>query len=258
MHASIGPSCALADYRGRASPCGQARRTRKACASTSRDSWNATKPPSTSSAWRRPDATAAIAPTTCGRRPVAFARGGPAGAGAALACRRTSVGAEGLGQVVDVTGTVSSRAATRSAMTFVSRYPSNDAPLLALAADRRVARRARVFEMGDRTAVSPYSSHRRFDATILRRSCVHHGFAVCRRCPTRSRTMRSSMNSPPNRLRPAGIPAAPSERHTRRRTARSGGRRAPAGKYVAQAGQLDDGLASACARTWHCVRALRA
>lgn len=69
---------------------------------------------------------------------------------------------KGTGQVVTVRG-----AATRDgellAYDFASRYPSNDAPLLASLLTGVTPPTGGVFEMGDRTAVSPYESpNRRF------------------------------------------------------------------------------------------------
>ncbi|VVE07115.1 aldehyde dehydrogenase [Pandoraea iniqua] len=69
---------------------------------------------------------------------------------------------KGTGQVVKVRG-----AATRDgellAYDFASRYPSNDAPILAALLTGQVPPTGGVFEMGDRTAVSPYESpNRRF------------------------------------------------------------------------------------------------
>ncbi|WP_109477085.1 molybdopterin cofactor-binding domain-containing protein [Paraburkholderia sp. C35] len=69
---------------------------------------------------------------------------------------------KGTGQVVNVTGTVT-RDGRMTGYDFVTRYPSNDAPLLASLLTRVVASEPRIFEMGDRTAVSPYvSANRRF------------------------------------------------------------------------------------------------
>jgi nicotinate dehydrogenase subunit B len=69
---------------------------------------------------------------------------------------------KGTGQVVDVTGTVT-RDGRMTGYDFVARYPSNDAPLLASLLTGAVASEPRIFEMGDRTAVSPYRSpNRRF------------------------------------------------------------------------------------------------
>jgi nicotinate dehydrogenase subunit B len=69
---------------------------------------------------------------------------------------------KGTAQVVDVTGTVSSSGDTLG-YTFASRYPSNDAPMLALLLTGATPAEPRVFEMGDRTAVTPYTfANRRF------------------------------------------------------------------------------------------------
>jgi nicotinate dehydrogenase subunit B len=69
---------------------------------------------------------------------------------------------KGTAQVVDVTGTVSDGGETLG-YAFASRYPSNDAPLLALLLTGVTPADPRVFEMGDRTAVSPYTfANRRF------------------------------------------------------------------------------------------------
>lgn len=53
LHASIGPSCALADFTDGRSACGPARRTRTCCAPTWPGCWRATKPASRSFAWSR-------------------------------------------------------------------------------------------------------------------------------------------------------------------------------------------------------------
>ncbi|KXV02509.1 aldehyde dehydrogenase [Caballeronia megalochromosomata] len=69
---------------------------------------------------------------------------------------------KGTAQVMDVTGSVSA-SGEMVAYSFATRYPSNDAPLLALLLTGAVPAEARVFEMGDRTAVSPYTfAHTRF------------------------------------------------------------------------------------------------
>uniref|UniRef100_UPI002AB12609 xanthine dehydrogenase family protein molybdopterin-binding subunit n=1 Tax=Paraburkholderia tropica TaxID=92647 RepID=UPI002AB12609 len=69
---------------------------------------------------------------------------------------------KGTGQVVKVTGTVSDDGKLVG-YDFVTRYPSNDAPLLALLLCGVEPAGPRVFEMGDRTAVSPYEApNRRF------------------------------------------------------------------------------------------------
>jgi nicotinate dehydrogenase subunit B len=70
---------------------------------------------------------------------------------------------KGSGQVVTVTGTLDAGGRILG-YDFATRYPSNDAPLLAsLLTGVRPADKGGVFEMGDRTAVSPYASpNRRF------------------------------------------------------------------------------------------------
>ncbi|VWD14387.1 xanthine dehydrogenase family protein molybdopterin-binding subunit [Burkholderia contaminans] len=69
---------------------------------------------------------------------------------------------KGAGQLMQVTGTVT-RDGRLLGYDFTTRYPSNDAPLLAALLTGTIAPEPRVFEMGDRTAVSPYASpHRRF------------------------------------------------------------------------------------------------
>ncbi|WP_396330919.1 molybdopterin cofactor-binding domain-containing protein [Burkholderia anthina] len=69
---------------------------------------------------------------------------------------------KGAGQLMQVTGTVT-RDGRLLGYDFTTRYPSNDAPLLATLLTGAIAPEPRVFEMGDRTAVSPYSSpNRRF------------------------------------------------------------------------------------------------
>nr|WP_175802636.1 molybdopterin cofactor-binding domain-containing protein [Burkholderia anthina] len=69
---------------------------------------------------------------------------------------------KGAGQLMQVTGTVT-RDGHLLGYDFTTRYPSNDAPLLATLLTGAIAPEPRVFEMGDRTAVSPYASpNRRF------------------------------------------------------------------------------------------------
>ncbi|VWD44473.1 aldehyde dehydrogenase [Burkholderia contaminans] len=69
---------------------------------------------------------------------------------------------KGAGQSMQVSGTVT-RDGRLLGYDFTTRYPSNDAPLLAALLTGTIAPAPRVFEMGDRTAVSPYASpHRRF------------------------------------------------------------------------------------------------
>ncbi|WP_310632300.1 molybdopterin cofactor-binding domain-containing protein [Paraburkholderia sp.] len=88
---------------------------------------------------------------------------------------------KGTGQVVEVTGTVS-RDGRMTGYDFRTRYPSNDAPLLAALLTGVVASEPRVFEMGDRTAVSPYvSENRRFvceDLAPLVRSSWFRGVSA--------------------------------------------------------------------------------
>lgn len=67
---------------------------------------------------------------------------------------------KGTGQVVKVKGTVSDDGKLVG-YDFATRYPSNDAPLLALLLCGVEPAGPRVFEMGDRTAVSPYESPNR-------------------------------------------------------------------------------------------------
>ncbi|SAK61312.1 aldehyde dehydrogenase [Caballeronia fortuita] len=69
---------------------------------------------------------------------------------------------KGTGQVMEVTGTVTD-GGELVGYDFSTRYPSNDAPLLALLLSGVQPAVSGVFEMGDRTAVSPYESpNRRF------------------------------------------------------------------------------------------------
>ncbi len=88
---------------------------------------------------------------------------------------------KGTAQVVNVTGTVS-RDGRLLGYDFTTRYPSNDAPLLASLLSGAVPAEPRVFEMGDRTAVSPYESpNRRFvchDLAPLTRSSWFRGVSA--------------------------------------------------------------------------------
>jgi CO/xanthine dehydrogenase Mo-binding subunit len=69
---------------------------------------------------------------------------------------------KGTGQVMQVTGTVTD-GGELVGYDFSTRYPSNDAPLLTLLLSGVQPAVSGVFEMGDRTAVSPYESpSRRF------------------------------------------------------------------------------------------------
>jgi nicotinate dehydrogenase subunit B len=63
---------------------------------------------------------------------------------------------KGAAQLMDVSGTLG-RDGSLLSYDFVSRYPSNDAPTLALLLTGVIAPAPRMLEMGDRTAVPPYS-----------------------------------------------------------------------------------------------------
>jgi isoquinoline 1-oxidoreductase len=63
---------------------------------------------------------------------------------------------KGAAQLMDVQGAID-RDGSLLSYDFVSRYPSNDAPTLALLLTGAVSPAARLLEMGDRTAVPPYS-----------------------------------------------------------------------------------------------------
>ncbi|SAI65272.1 aldehyde dehydrogenase [Bordetella ansorpii] len=62
---------------------------------------------------------------------------------------------KGAAQLMEVRGALDERG-NLSAYDFATRYPSNDAPLLALLLTGTVAAGPRVLEMGDRTAAPPY------------------------------------------------------------------------------------------------------
>lgn len=62
---------------------------------------------------------------------------------------------KGAAQLMDVEGGATADG-TLTAYDFVSRYPSNDAPILALLLTGRVSSAPRMLEMGDRTAVPAY------------------------------------------------------------------------------------------------------
>ena len=62
---------------------------------------------------------------------------------------------KGAAQLMDVTGVIDAAGALWS-YDFLTRYPSNDAPTLALLLTGVVAADARMLQMGDRTAVPPY------------------------------------------------------------------------------------------------------
>lgn len=62
---------------------------------------------------------------------------------------------KGAAQLMDVSGGAGADGAL-TGYDFVTRYPSNDAPVLALLLTGRVSAAPRMLEMGDRTAVPPY------------------------------------------------------------------------------------------------------
>ncbi len=62
---------------------------------------------------------------------------------------------KGAAQLMDVRGAVGADG-TLTGYDFATRYPSNDAPTLALLLTGAIAPQPQVFEMGDRTAVPPY------------------------------------------------------------------------------------------------------
>ncbi|ACA92641.1 MULTISPECIES: xanthine dehydrogenase family protein molybdopterin-binding subunit [Burkholderia cepacia complex] len=166
MHGSIGPSCALADYRAP----GEGRIT----------VWSGTQNPVS----LRYDLATLVARDEADIDVVRMEAAGCYGrngaddvCGDALLLSR-AVGRpvrvqlsradehlwepKGAGQSMQVTGTVT-RDGRLLGYDFTTRYPSNDAPLLAALLTGAIAPEPRVFEMGDRTAVSPYvSPHRRF------------------------------------------------------------------------------------------------
>ncbi|MDN7522650.1 molybdopterin-dependent oxidoreductase [Burkholderia orbicola] len=166
MHGSIGPSCALADYRAP----GDGRIT----------VWSGTQNPVS----LRYDLATLVARDEADIDVVRMEAAGCYGrngaddvCGDALLLSR-AVGRpvrvqlsradehlwepKGAGQSMQVTGTVT-RDGRLLGYDFTTRYPSNDAPLLAALLTGAIAPAPRVFEMGDRTAVSPYvSPHRRF------------------------------------------------------------------------------------------------
>jgi CO/xanthine dehydrogenase Mo-binding subunit len=166
MHGSIGPSCAVADYR----EPGQGRIT----------VWSGTQNPVS----LRYDLARLVARDEADFDIVRMEAAGCYGrngaddvCGDALLLSR-AVGQpvrvqlsradehawepKGAGQVMQVTGTVS-RDGRLLGYDFSTRYPSNDAPILASLLTGAIAPEPRVFEMGDRTAVSPYECpNRRF------------------------------------------------------------------------------------------------
>ncbi|MGC7403101.1 molybdopterin cofactor-binding domain-containing protein [Pandoraea pneumonica] len=166
MHGSIGPSCALAEYRA----AGDGRIT----------VWSGTQNPVS----LRYDLAQLIGRDESDIDVVRMEAAGCYGrncaddvCGDALLLSR-AVGApvrvqlsradehlwepKGTGQVVNVRG-AATRGGELLAYDFAARYPSNDAPILASLLTGVVPPVGGVFEMGDRTAVSPYeSANRRF------------------------------------------------------------------------------------------------
>ncbi|APA88327.1 molybdopterin-dependent oxidoreductase [Paraburkholderia sprentiae WSM5005] len=161
MHASIGPSCAVADYRN-----------------TDREGaklnvWSGTQNPHS----LRADLALLLALDEARIDIVRIDAAGCYGrncaddvaADAALLSR--AVGApvrvqlsredehgwepKGAAQLMDVRGALSAEGEL-AAYDFATRYPSNDAPTLALLLTGAIPAQPQVFEMGDRTAVPPY------------------------------------------------------------------------------------------------------
>jgi CO/xanthine dehydrogenase Mo-binding subunit len=171
MHASIGPSCALADYR-------EAQDGRITV-------WSGTQNPQT----LRHDLSVLIGRDEADLDIVRMEAAGCYGrncaddvCGDALLLSR-AVGApvrvqlsradehlwepKGCAQVMQVTGSVS-HDGHPFAYTFTNRYPSNDSPLLASLLTGVIPADPRVYFMGDRTAVSPYTfEHTRFTCEDL-------------------------------------------------------------------------------------------
>ncbi|KAA1011068.1 molybdopterin-dependent oxidoreductase [Paraburkholderia panacisoli] len=156
MHASIGPSCAVADYRDGALKV-----------------WSGTQNPHS----LRADLALLMAMDEARIEIVRMDAAGCYGrncaddvaADAALLSRasgapvRVQLSREdehawepkGAAQLMDVRGALSA-AGELAAYDFATRYPSNDAPTLALLLTGTISAQPQVFEMGDRTAVPPY------------------------------------------------------------------------------------------------------
>ena len=156
MHASIGPSCAVADYRDGALKV-----------------WSGTQNPHS----LRADLALLMAMDEAHIEIVRMEAAGCYGrncaddvaADAALLSR--AIGApvrvqlsredehawepKGAAQLMDVRGALNA-AGELAAYDFATRYPSNDAPTLALLLTGTISAQPQVFEMGDRTAVPPY------------------------------------------------------------------------------------------------------
>ncbi len=164
LHASIGPSCALADYR--AGDDGTVKLT----------VWSGTQNPHS----LRADLALLLALDEGQIEIVRMEAAGCYGrncaddvaADAALLSRAAAAPVrvqltredehawepKGAAQLMDVRGAVDADG-TLAAYDFVTRYPSNDAPTLALLLTGAIAPEPQVFEMGDRTAVPPYDYH---------------------------------------------------------------------------------------------------
>ncbi|MFL9930245.1 molybdopterin-dependent oxidoreductase [Paraburkholderia sp. RL18-103-BIB-C] len=156
MHASIGPSCAVADYRDGALKV-----------------WSGTQNPHS----LRADLALLMAMDEACIEIVRMDAAGCYGrncaddvaADAALLSRasgapvRVQLSREdehawepkGAAQLMDVRGALSAEGEL-AAYDFATRYPSNDAPTLALLLTGTISAQPQVFEMGDRTAVPPY------------------------------------------------------------------------------------------------------
>lgn len=156
MHASIGPSCAVADYREDALKV-----------------WSGTQNPHS----LRADLALLMSMDEANIEIVRMDAAGCYGrncaddvaADAALLSRATGSPVrvqlsredehawepKGAAQLMDVHGALTAEGEL-AAYDFATRYPSNDAPTLALLLTGTIAAQPQVFEMGDRTAVPPY------------------------------------------------------------------------------------------------------
>ncbi|NPT34665.1 molybdopterin cofactor-binding domain-containing protein [Paraburkholderia xenovorans] len=156
MHASIGPSCAVADYREGALKV-----------------WSGTQNPHS----LRADLALLMSMDEACIEIVRMDAAGCYGrncaddvaADAALLSRATGSPVrvqlsredehawepKGAAQLMDVRGALTAEGEL-AAYDFATRYPSNDAPTLALLLTGAIPARPQVFEMGDRTAVPPY------------------------------------------------------------------------------------------------------
>jgi nicotinate dehydrogenase subunit B len=156
MHASIGPSCAVADYREGVLKV-----------------WSGTQNPHSLRADLALLMTMDEAQIDIVRMDAAGCYGrncaDDVAADAALLSRATGAPVrvqlsredehtwepKGAAQLMDVRGALSAEGEL-AAYDFATRYPSNDAPTLALLLTGTIAAQPQVFEMGDRTAVPPY------------------------------------------------------------------------------------------------------